>query len=194
VVQVKICGVTRREDAEAAVRYGADFIGINFEPTSPRYVGDRAPDWVSELGGVHWVAVFGPYRPQVNVTCFDDVQASEWGASPRPARRIEVVRLRPGAKDLPIIGTDAQTVLLDAWNDRAYGGTGESVDLAQAAELVRLISKPVILAGGLTPENVASAIRQVRPFAVDVSSGVEASKGIKDPAKIRDFIAAAKGA
>jgi phosphoribosylanthranilate isomerase len=105
-----------------------------------------------------------------------------------------VVRLRAGQKAVDVMETivEASMVLLDAFSTKAYGGTGEKVEWELAAEIVRLSKLPVMLAGGLTADNVAEAIRVVRPYAVDVSSGVEEKPGIKDPAKVRDFIRAVR--
>jgi phosphoribosylanthranilate isomerase len=126
---------------------------------------------------------------------FDIIQGVEWDVFPEPApKRIHVVRLRPGQKAADVMETmvHASMVLLDSFSEDSFGGTGHKVDWELAAEIVRRSKIPVMLAGGLTPDNVAEAVRLVQPFAVDVSSGVEEKPGLKDPVKVRDFIHAAK--
>ncbi len=195
---VKICGLRRREDVDCAIEAGADALGFVFEPTSPRFVGDDwSPSWLDEIG-LPKVAVFGPARPIDNLERFDWAQVigpahPSW---PKGHRRATVLRLGQSldlesALDTLDLG-GAFAVHLDAHTALEYGGTGETVDWDLAAEVVARISKPVILAGGLTPENVSRAIERVRPWMVDVSSGVEDAPGVKNPTKVRAFVAAAK--
>jgi phosphoribosylanthranilate isomerase len=196
-MRVKICGLCRRSDAELAIDCGADALGFVLEPSSPRNVGDRL-DWIGSLPAFPArVGVFGVYRQLVHRGLFDAVQAVEWETFNDPSpRRIHVLRVRAGqrADDLSDITVNCSMVVLDAHHEGAYGGTGSKIDWDVAAEFVQRCPKPVVLAGGLTPDNVADAVRRVRPYAVDVSSGVEAQIGAKDALKVRDFIAAAKGA
>jgi phosphoribosylanthranilate isomerase len=198
MTRVKICGVTRREDANLALDLGADALGFNFVTTSPRYIGDDLPRWVSELPPfANKVAVFGRVDRGIPTGVFDLVQGVEWDVFPLPSpKRLHVLRLRPGQKadDLVNQTINANAILLDAYSDAAYGGTGHRVDWDLAAEIVQRAARPVVLAGGLTPDNVADAVRRVRPYAVDVSSGIESGPGIKDPAKLAAFIEAAKAA
>ena len=198
MTRVKICGLTNATDSEQAIEYGADALGFVHERTSPRFIGDGELPWVAALSPIPVkVAVFGHVDRPVHKGLFDVIQGVEWDVYPEPApKRIHVVRLRPGQKAADILNTliHANAVLLDAFSKDAYGGTGHTVDFELAAEVVRLSNVPVFLAGGLTPDNVAEAIRKVRPFGVDVSSGVELRPGIKDSVKVRDFIQAAKGA
>jgi phosphoribosylanthranilate isomerase len=143
------------------------------------------------------VAVYGRVVGAPPQTLYDLVQGIEWETYPFPAtKRLHVIRIRNGQKpeDLTQQTINASAILLDAYREEAFGGTGHKVDWGIAAEIVQRAQRPVILAGGLTPENVADAIRRVRPYAVDVSSGVEREPGIKDWGKIQAFIAAAKGA
>lgn len=195
---MKICGLTREEDAKWAIECGADALGFIHEPSSPRYIGEEPPKWISGLPILPMkIAVFGRVTQRVSKTIFDAVQGAEWDNFPEPAtKRIHVVQLRPNqsARDLVSMTINAAALLLDAYHPQAYGGTGIKVDWDLAAEVVALSSVPVILAGGLTPENVVEAIQKVRPFCVDVSSGVEVRPGIKDHQKIMAFIQAAKGA
>ncbi|KXK20151.1 MAG: phosphoribosylanthranilate isomerase [Fimbriimonadaceae bacterium] len=200
MTRVKICGLKRREDVECAVEAGADALGFVFEPTSPRFVGDEGPQpWLAEFE-LPKVAVLGPARPIYNLERFAWAQVigpahPSW---PTGFRRAAVLRLGPtldlesALDSLDLDGAFA--IHLDAHRNSEYGGTGETIDWDLAAEIVARIPKPVILAGGLTPENVARAIERVRPWMVDVSSGVEDVPGVKSPSKVRAFVAAAKGA
>ena len=190
--------MTRAQDAELAIEEGADALGFIFERSSPRFVGDGELPWISALPPIPVkVAVFGRVDRPVPRSLFDVIQGVEWDVYPEPSpKRIHVVRPRPGqsAEDIMQTVIHATAVLLDAYNPEKYGGTGRRVDTVLAAEIVLKSNIPVILAGGLTPDNVADAIHKVRPFAVDVSSGVEERPGVKDPGKVRAFIQAVKGA
>jgi phosphoribosylanthranilate isomerase len=161
-------------------------------PASPRFITpDDAASIATKLGPFALtVAVFGQVVAGANVDAFSAVQGV--GAiQVQGKRRIETLRLNeltpPSSEDLSR-AQEADAVLLDAYHPSAYGGTGHRVDWEWAAEFVRQSGRPVVLAGGLDPDNVVDAIRRVRPYAVDVASGVEASPGRKDRAKVRDFI------
>jgi phosphoribosylanthranilate isomerase len=211
MVKVKICGLTRPEDVEKAVELGADALGFVCEPTSPRYVEPRVRELLALVPPyLMAVGVFGEFS-SVDTSLFNCVQFSEFVSSTSifasvgmnllpPA--IKAIRLRPGA-DAGLTLKMAQDWLdqhhvsvrgwlLDAYHETQHGGTGTQVDWRIAAEFVRASALPVILAGGLTPDNVATAIGEVGPYAVDVSSGIESSPGVKDHVKMRDFIQAAK--
>lgn len=198
MTRVKICGLTRRDDAMLAIELGADAIGFVLEPGSARYLGEEIPKWISELPPIPVkVAVFGVVRGPVHQSAFDLVQASEWEVLAVPApKRIHTLRIRPGQKadDFVQQSVNASALLLDAHKDGQYGGTGTKIDWDLAAEIVSRCDRPVLLAGGLNPDNVAEAVRRVRPFAVDVSSGVEAGPGRKDPGKLRAFFQAVRAA
>jgi phosphoribosylanthranilate isomerase len=198
MTRVKICGLTNYKDAEAAIEYGADAIGFVHEPSSPRCIGEFDLDWLKKLPPVPIkVAVFGRVSQAAFAGLFDLVQGSEWEAYPEPpTKRIHTLRVRQGQKpqDFTQMTVNASAYLLDAHKDGVYGGTGETIDWEFAAEFTQLSDKPVILAGGLNPENVGAAIRRVRPFMVDVSSGIEEQVGLKDHVKLRDFIQATKQA
>jgi phosphoribosylanthranilate isomerase len=203
-VRIKICGITRPEDAAHAATAGADAIGLVFHRESPRAVTaatalaiTRAlPPFVARTGLfvdaeaelVRSVLAGVP----LDLLQFHGDEAPEYCRGfGRPY--IKAIRM---AADVELAAlerrfADAAALLLDAFVPGSAGGTGRTFNW----ELVpRLRQKPVILAGGLTPENVAAAIRRVRPWAVDVSGGVEAAKGVKDPARVSAFIAAALGA
>jgi phosphoribosylanthranilate isomerase len=189
VTRIKICGLTQIEDVVQASHLGVDAVGFVLEPTSPRYVSPaRAEELAGYLGPyITSVAVYG--RTKSPIPNLMAVQALEFRHRPRKIR-VQTVRVTPQMtrQELDLIAGSADAILLDAYSPHAYGGTGEKVDWHHAAELIRHLTIPTILAGGLTPDNVADAIQIVRPYAVDVSSGVESAPGIKDPAKMRDFI------
>jgi phosphoribosylanthranilate isomerase len=198
MTRVKICGITRVQDAQAAARSGANAIGLVFYERSPRHViisqakrlAEALPPFVTIVGlFVNSEAVF--VREVLSGVALDLLQfhgdeSPEYCAQfARPY--IKAIRVKAGV-DLLQCASDfrsAKGLLLDAHVQGVPGGTGTAFDWALIPKQLPL---PVILSGGLDAENVAAAIRQVRPYAVDVSSGVEASKGIKDAAKIAAFI------
>lgn len=198
---VKICGLRRPEDAVAAAQAGADAIGLVFHPRSPRYVSlTQAKAVVAALPPfVLAVGLFVDPAPEVvrrtlSEVSLDVIQfhgAETAAYCGRFARRyLKTVHAAPGT-DLalaarPYVGASA--ILLDAYVPGTPGGTGRQIEL----EALPDISRPVILAGGLTPENVAAAVRRLRPHGVDVSSGVESSPGVKDAARMADFVAAVR--
>ncbi len=195
MVAVKICGLRSERDARLAADLGAWALGFVFEPSSPRYVG--AGDWLPD-----WFESLTPLKVEVHASAhghrgeFDMCQAYSF-AEPLPLpNRIQAFRLGPGVHEPEIaVGSiGARYVLLDAYVEGLLGGTGVVADWERAREIVEASTAPVILAGGLTPENVAEAIRRVGPFAVDVSSGVESSPGVKDPDKLRRFFEAVQSA
>ena len=198
MTRIKICGLTRAEDAEVAISEGADALGFVFERSSPRFVGDGELPWVSALPPIPVkVAVFGRVDRPVPRGLFDVIQGVEWDVFPEPSpKRIHVIRPKPGQTPKDFMNTiiHATAVMLEAYVPGLYGGTGHRVDTELAAEVVKVSKIPIILAGGLTPDNVADVVRKVRPFAVDVSSGVEERPGKKDHVKIRDFVQAAREA
>lgn len=197
--RIKICGITRVEDARAAAGSGADAIGLVFYADSPRCV-DLAQARAIVDATSPFVTVVGlfvdPTREQVaeaigactlGVLQFHgDETPGFCGSFGLPY--IKAARVREDADLVQSLAPyrAAQGWLLDAYHDRLYGGTGESFDWKL---IPPDLARPVILSGGLTPDNVGAAVRQVRPWAVDVSSGVESKKGIKDAAKIAAFIA-----
>lgn len=196
MTRVKICGLTNYKDALLAIELGADAIGFVHEPSSPRCIGDFDLDWIQKLPPIPIkIAVFGKVHGPAFAGLFDLVQGVEWTEYPEPAtKRIHVLRVRSGqrASDFQQLTVNSSAILLDAFKDGEYGGTGLTVDWDLAAEIVQCADRPVILAGGLGPDNVAEAVRRVRPFMVDVSSGIEERSGLKDAHKMADFIAAAK--
>jgi phosphoribosylanthranilate isomerase len=200
--RIKICGITRVEDARIAVGLGVDAIGLVFYPGSPRNVSlERAQEIIAATPPfVTAVGLFvDPVRDQVETVlrcCPLGLLQFHGDEAPGFCRDfgvpyIKAVRVRAGADLVQCLSPyhAAQGWLLDAYHERLYGGTGESFDWKLVPPD---LARPVILSGGLTPDNVGAAVRQVRPWAVDVSSGVEAAKGVKDAAKIAAFIAGVK--
>ncbi|EWH00890.1 phosphoribosylanthranilate isomerase [Halomonas sp. BC04] len=200
--RIKFCGLTREEDIDAAVAAGADALGFVLWPGSSRHVDEfrlaalveRVPAFVTRVG------LFVDQSPELvmrvsrylDLLQFHGDEASAYCAGfERPW--IKALRMRDGL-DLHAAAADyrgAQALLLDAYRPGVPGGTGETFDWSR---IPASLAKPVILAGGLTPANVAQAITSVRPFAVDVSGGVEATPGCKAPELLMAFAAAANGA
>ena len=203
--RVKICGITRQEDARLAVELGAAALGFNFYPPSPRYI---APSAAAEI-----IRRLPPFVTLVGVFA-DETDAEHVAALAREAHVIAVqlhgprfpepssalegfpliraVAVREDFKPEELGHLKASAFLLDTFDPNLHGGTGRTFNWSMAREAARY--GPIILAGGLTPENVGQAIREVRPFAVDVASGVESAPGIKDAAKFRAFFAAVEEA
>jgi phosphoribosylanthranilate isomerase len=196
--RVKICGFTRPEDAAEAARLGADAIGLVFYPPSSRHVDiDRAVAICRALPG--FVSVVGLFvdesrdrvtevleRVHLDLLQFHGDEPADYCRSfGKPY--IKAIRMALGTDLSAVANTysDARGLLLDADDTKAKGGTGRGFDWALVPECCSL---PLILAGGLNPDNVAEALRRVRPFAVDVSSGVESAKGIKDHNKMAAFL------
>ena len=195
---IKICGITRSEDALAAARYGAHAIGFVFYVKSPRYivpahVGEIMrvlPPFVTSVG----LFVDAPARVVTQTLAAARLDMLQFHGDELPVYcrqfgvpYLKALRVKPGLDLLQCAHDyhDAKALLLDAHVDGTYGGTGATFDWALIPQNLPL---PVVLSGGLTPENVTAAIQTVKPWAVDVSSGVEQSKGIKDAAKIAAFV------
>lgn len=207
-VRVKVCGLTRADDVAAAVAAGADALGFNFYSPSPRSI---APEAAADLLAVvpafvepvavcvdpepAWLGRWLPALPRL--------RALQWhGTPPLPAEvpipLVPAFRVRDAAS-VPAIRAYLDrcgerrpaAVLVDAHVAGLHGGTGQTAPWELLAEVD--FGVPLILAGGLTPDNVAEAVRVVRPFAVDVASGVESSPGVKDAGKMRAFVAATRG-
>ena len=202
--RVKVCGITRVEDALAAARVGVDAVGFVFYPPSPRYV---APERARDI-----TAMLPPFVSTVGL--FVDADAATVAATLRAIRLdylqfhgaespefcaqfdvpfLKAVRVKPGVDLLQyaITFSAAKALLLDAFVAGMHGGTGQGFDWQL---IPSNMPTPVILSGGLAPGNIAQAVRTVRPWAVDVSSGVEAAKGIKDANKIEQFMRGVRNA
>ena len=198
MTRTKICGITRVEDVRTVVRSGADALGLVFYEKSPRHVtvqqamelARAIPPFVTLVG-----LFVNPSTDEVrdvlrhvplDVLQFHGEEEPEFCAQFNQPY-LKAIRVRPGVDLVQCAArySGAQGLLLDAFIEGTHGGTGESFDWSLIPHDLPL---PVILSGGLHVGNVVEAIRQVRPYAVDVSSGVEAAKGIKDPAKVAAFI------
>ncbi|MDF0667529.1 MAG: phosphoribosylanthranilate isomerase [Nitrospira sp.] len=204
-MKIKICGITNGEDANVAIRAGADALGFVMYGKSPRFVEPAAARAI--------VASLPPFVLPVGVFVNEEAERvralmDECGFAlaqlhgdesalycqnlGRPV--LKAFRLKDSGTLLALAEfqgrANVRGVVIDAFSDQAYGGTGQTVDWTLAQEAARSI--PVILAGGLTPQNVAGAIQMVRPYGVDVSSGVEQSPGKKDHHKLKAFIEAAR--
>ncbi len=200
---IKICGITNAEDARAAVKAGANALGFNFYQGSERYISpeeaseitSRIPDHVSKVG----VFVHEEKRSVMEVARTVPLSAVQLIGSEGPddlfgydLSVIKVFRVKEGFDVAVMRNYVVDAFLLDTHRTGMFGGTGETFDWTvarQAREFGR-----IILSGGLNPENIDAAIRFVRPYGVDVSSGVEARPGKKDHDKLRDFIARARNA
>jgi phosphoribosylanthranilate isomerase len=204
MVQVKICGITSLEDAHTAVDSGADALGFVFYPPSPRYVTSEQaeqiirtlPPYVTTVG--LFVDVTSEVINETVARCGLDRVQLHGREPPAFCRRIgrpviKAIRVKNAESLKPLPDYQVAAYLLDAYVEGALpGGTGAPFPWELAVQAKPY--GPVILAGGLTPENVETAITQVRPYGVDVSSGVERAPGVKDRRKIRQFITRAKAA
>jgi phosphoribosylanthranilate isomerase len=201
MVKVKICGITHVEDALHAAACGADALGFVFYEKSPRCLSpETARQIIAELPPfVTAVGLFVNESPerirQITDFCGLDVIQLHGDEGPAdcdfaPRRVVKALRVKEAASLDGHAAYAVSALLLDAWVAGTYGGTGERFNWELAAAVAR--QRPVILAGGLTAENVAAAVRTVRPYAVDVSSGVEAAPGRKNPEKVAAFIRNAK--
>ena len=204
MLRVKICGITRPEDAVAAAEVGADAIGLVFYPKSRRGVSPEQAEAI--------LAALPPFVTPVALFVNEEVERIRaicqglgvrtvqlHGDEPPDVARelapLAVIKaFRVGSPDdlKALEGYPASAYLLDACVEGKYGGTGRSFDWRLAAAARR--HGRIIVAGGLTPENVAEAVRVARPYGVDASSGVESAPGVKDRAKMAAFVAAARGA
>ena len=202
--QVKICGITNVADAVAAAEAGADMIGLNFYEGSPRFLSLHTAAEISHAlpPFVLRVGVFvNPEEAQVteaiaacglNLLQFHGDEPSEF-CTQFGLMSVKALRVRDAESLQTLENFNTDAFLLDAYSKSGLGGTGEKFNWELAIEAQKF-GKPIFLAGGLTPENVGAAVKQVRPFAVDVSSGVESAPGKKDEAKVRAFIAAVRAA
>lgn len=197
-IRTKICGITRVEDALVAAQAGVDAIGLVFYEKSPRAVSVKQaqkilaalPPFVSTVG-----LFVNASRAEINrvldvlpldmLQFHGDESPADCAGFARPYFR--ALRMQPGVDIAQLAAqyTTAQGILLDAWVPGLHGGTGERFDWSQIPDN---LAKPLILAGGLNAHNVTQAMQQTQPWAVDVSGGVEADKGIKDADKVRKFL------
>jgi phosphoribosylanthranilate isomerase len=204
---IKICGITRLDDATFAAELGADFLGFIFVPGSPRYIDPkRAARIIAQVqwsGGkgtrhdgrpieshpLHCVGVFRNASAD-EIKRVSQIAGNEYvqlhGDEPDEIAREAgkpVIRAVPVGENVPVVATSAEWLLFDTHDAQKGGGTGRPFDWSLLTRVPR--SKKFFLAGGLTPDNVEEAIRAVRPDGIDVATGVESQPGIKDPAKLR---------
>jgi phosphoribosylanthranilate isomerase len=202
MTRVKICGITRDEDAYLAVELGASALGFNFYSQSPRSlspeaacaIASRLPPFVSAVGvfadevdGDHVAAI----ARRAHMTAIQ-LHGPRFPKETSPLNGFPLIRAVSVTAEFTanmLETSDAAAILLDAFDPQCIGGSGKVIDWTRARQAT-LAGKPIILAGGLTPENVTEAVQMVRPYAVDVATGVESSPGIKDAAKLRAFFAA----
>jgi phosphoribosylanthranilate isomerase len=206
MVRVKICGITNSSDAKLCAELGADAIGLNFHPESPRAISPfAARKIIQELAPfVSTVGIFVNWAPDPVIALslalrlsFAQLHGDETpGMVAEVAKKIPVIKVFGVGEGsaLPVFSKyrAASAFLLDGVRAGEFGGTGQTTDWGLARQAA--ISQRVILAGGLAPENVAEAIRKVRPYGVDVASGVESRAGKKDHGKLRAFFEEVKRA
>jgi phosphoribosylanthranilate isomerase len=202
MTKVKICGITNLEDALLSAKVGADALGFNFYEKSPRYIEpvaargiiDQLPDSIQKVGvfvneslenilgivkdaGLDIIQLHGDESPEF----VSDVK-DQCGL-----KIIKAFRISSSFKQNDVLQYDVGAILLDSFSAEGFGGTGERFNWSYAKD-VQALFPDLYLAGGLDPENIADAITEVRPYAVDVCSGVELKKGQKDHAKVEAFI------
>lgn len=204
-VRIKICGITNVADAIAAVDAGADALGFMFFENSKRNVLPAVaaeiirelPPFVSKVGvfvnATQDVILGAIDRTGIDTLQFHGDETAEFCSRFGPRKAIKAFRVRDRSSLSDCLNYRDHAWLLDGFVEGAHGGTGVAFNWDVAVEATRL-SRMVILAGGLKVENIAEAVRKVRPYAVDVSSGVESAPGKKDHGKVREFIAAARAA
>ncbi len=203
-VSLKICGILTREDADRLVALGVDALGVNFWPRSKRYLAPENAGWLHGLAGrILRVGVFVNEDPELPLRLIRegllDVAQIHGDETPEDARPYQDVGV-PFFKGIGVKTKDdleraadfhASAILLDAHAPGVYGGTGETFDWSAAVDFKsRHPDLPIILAGGIVPENAALAARTVCPAALDVASGAEISPGIKDFGKVSALLAA----
>lgn len=199
--RVKICGITNTEDADHAVECGADALGFVFFAESPRCVTPEQACRIIETlpGEVTTVGLFVNEAAETITKTIDaagiDLVQLHGDESPEFCRElghphIKALRVRDTASLADWGQYPSAAILLDAWHPEKFGGTGNRCDWALAADLAARTT--IVLAGGLSPDNIADAVTIVKPYAVDVSSGVELKPGKKDPEKVAAFIARAR--
>lgn len=200
-VKLKICGITSVEDARAAVECGAEYLGFNFYSKSPRYIAPEAAREILQqmpaeiLSAGIFVNVPTP-EEVLDILAASGVQLAQLHGdeSPDYCRRVgpdRVIKALRAGTDFDVNSVTeypASAILLDAFDKHLYGGTGKTANWDLAREAARRVR--LFLAGGLSPDNIAEAIRAVEPFAVDVNSGVETAPGKKDHAKLLSLKAA----
>jgi phosphoribosylanthranilate isomerase len=202
---VKICGITNLADALCAIEAGANALGFVFYPRSPRFCDvEKARHIIRELPrGIVKVGVFVNEPIDLLLQYLSNMpldyaqlhgDETPGFCSKMPIGVIKGLRVKSLDEIKKLPDYPVAYYLLDSYSGKEYGGTGAAFDWNIAVEAKNILSSPVLLSGGLTPENVAEAVKKVDPYGVDVSSGVETSPGIKDHKKVREFINNARNA
>ncbi len=197
MIKIKICGITNLEDALAATDAGADALGFNFYKKSPRYIDpEKAAEIMAQLPPfIVPVAIFVNEREEKirNIQFTTGIKVLQFHGDERPefcerfaTRVIKAFQVKDKESLKQMAHYHVSAFLLDSYRDGMRGGTGETFDW-HLAVVAKTFGK-VILAGGLTPDNVVEAVKLVQPYGVDVAGGVEKEKGIKDHAKLKKFI------
>jgi phosphoribosylanthranilate isomerase len=195
-VKLKVCGLTSLEDARAAINCGAEYLGFNFYPKSPRYIAPAAARDIIERAPIDIISVgvfVNEPRPEdvAEILRASGARMAQLHGDESPVycsgvgaeRVIKALRVGDDFDARRVLDYPASAILLDAFDAKLYGGTGRTANWAAAREAARLTN--VFLAGGLSPENIVEAISAVEPFAVDVNSGVESAPGRKDAGKLQ---------
>jgi phosphoribosylanthranilate isomerase len=201
MIPVKICGITRLEDARQAARLGAAALGMIFYPPSPRYVEPaQARRITSELDSIRKVGVFvNETSERINATIADvqlDFVQLSGNESPEACREITVPVIKafhigPDFHADDTLAYEVHALLLDTHLTGSYGGTGRTFDWSHIDRVS--FRRPFLLSGGLTPENILAGIQTLQPHAVDVNSGIESAPGIKDPDRMQQLFAVLEG-
>lgn len=188
MTRIKICGLTRAEDVRCAIDCGADYLGFVREPTSPRFLDRQRLQelLIAVAPTIPTVSVYGDTLDDDGITTFVQAFAKPVSTNDEKFWRVHRLRENEDFESLQewLSASPPEVLVLDAYDELAKGGTGKILDWKTAAKVVENCGFPVVLAGGLSPANVAEAVEIVRPFAVDVSSGVEESPGIKCHEKV----------
>ena len=200
MTRIKICGISNGLDAMAAADAGADALGFIAVPGSPRYLPPEVYHEISAALPLFVKRVVVAHRPEdaeeylaEYVQHYEDA-SDEAHLRRGAAWRIRAFRMRDESslREIAAYPDAVGAVLLDAYHKTMLGGSGETFDWSLAVRAKALTDRPVLLAGGLTPDNVQDALEAVRPYGVDVSSGVESSPGVKDHGKVRAFVRAVR--
>lgn len=206
MTKVKICGITNLEDAEISVKFGADALGFNFYPKSPRYITpentreiiEKLPENILKVGvfvneSLDKIAEIAEIA-KLNALQLHGEETPEFAKELKAKTNLEIIkafRVSPTFKPEEVLQYEVDAILLDAYNPKEHGGTGETFDW-EIAKKVQAIFPKMYLAGGLTHENIIIVIQKLYPFAIDTCSGVESNKGKKDKVKLINVIAKVK--
>ncbi len=202
MTKVKICGITNLEDALLSAKFGADALGFNFYKKSPRYISsENAREIVAQLPPkILKVGVFVNENLEKIIEIAESAkleaiqlhgeETPEFARQLKAKTNLEIIkafRVSENFQPEDVLPYEVDAILLDAYNPKEHGGTGETFDWEIAKKVKEIVPK-LYLAGGLSAENVAEAVSKVKPFAVDACSLLEREKGLKESAKVRDFI------